>query len=345
MACTVAVSGINAIDNPGPGTGIAKSLKESKLGVRTIGLAYDAMEPGIYMDWVIDKSYILPYPSGDVESYITRLLDIHKIERIDVIISALDAELPVFMKLESELARHGIRIMVPSRQSFRDRSKDKLADLAPKLGLRHPSTMAVTRVAELEKAAEEYGFPLMIKGPFYEAFKVNSKEEAEKQFHSLAAKWGFPILAQQVIEGEEYNLIGLGDGEGNDIGHLAIKKMVITKLGKVWTNVSIRNERIFDACKKFVELSKWRGGFELELMLDPEKNELYMIEVNPRFPAWVYMATGCGINLPERMVNHLLTGDCAKHSDYEAGKIMVRFTDELISDIKAFERLTTFGES
>jgi carbamoyl-phosphate synthase large subunit len=345
MAYTVAISGINAIDNPGPGTGIAKSLKASLLDVRTIGLAYDAMEPGIYMDWVIDKSYILPYPSGDVESYITRLLDIHAIEHIDVIISALDSELPVFMKIESELARHGIRIMVPSRQSFRDRSKDKLSELAPKIGLKHPDTMAVTRVSELERAADEYGFPLMIKGPFYEAFKVNGKEEAEKQFHTLAAKWGFPILAQKVIEGEEYNLIGLGDGEGNDLGHLAIKKMVITKLGKVWTNVSIRNERIFEACKKFVELSKWRGGFELELMLEPEKNELYLIEVNPRFPAWVYMATGCGINLPERMVRHILTQKCDTHSNYDAGRIMVRFTDELISDIKVFERLTTIGES
>ena len=32
----IAISGINAIDNPGPGTGIARSLKESDLDVREL---------------------------------------------------------------------------------------------------------------------------------------------------------------------------------------------------------------------------------------------------------------------------------------------------------------------
>ena len=50
----VGVSGINAVDNPGPGIGVARSLKEDPgLDVRIIGLAYDAMEPGIYMDWIV----------------------------------------------------------------------------------------------------------------------------------------------------------------------------------------------------------------------------------------------------------------------------------------------------
>ena len=55
----VGISGINAVDNPGPGIGVARSLKEDKdLNVRIVGLAYDAMEPGIYMDWIVDKSFL-----------------------------------------------------------------------------------------------------------------------------------------------------------------------------------------------------------------------------------------------------------------------------------------------
>jgi carbamoyl-phosphate synthase large subunit len=57
------------------------------------------------------------------------------------------------------------------------------------------------------------------------------------------------------------------------------------------------------------------------------------------------MATGCGINLAERMVKNLLGLPCPVHSNYEAGKMMIRYTDETISDIKMFERLTTVGES
>ncbi|TVL96552.1 MAG: carboxylate--amine ligase, partial [Candidatus Brocadia sp. WS118] len=58
----VGVSGINAVDNPGPGVGVARSLKDDKeLNIKIAGLAYDAMEPGIYIDWLIDKAFITPY--------------------------------------------------------------------------------------------------------------------------------------------------------------------------------------------------------------------------------------------------------------------------------------------
>ncbi|KHG42908.1 MULTISPECIES: hypothetical protein [Nostocales] len=41
----IAVTGINAIDNPEPGTGVARSLREhNELAAQIIGLAYDVME-------------------------------------------------------------------------------------------------------------------------------------------------------------------------------------------------------------------------------------------------------------------------------------------------------------
>ena len=95
----IGVSGINAVDNPGPGIGVARSLKEdADLNVKIVGLAYDAMEPGIYMDWVVDKSFILPYPSGDGDAFIERLLYIKQSYGLDVVIPNLDAELPLYIK-------------------------------------------------------------------------------------------------------------------------------------------------------------------------------------------------------------------------------------------------------
>ena len=51
MELKIGISGINAVDNPGPGIGVAKSIKEDKeLLTKIVGLSYDAMEPGNYMD-------------------------------------------------------------------------------------------------------------------------------------------------------------------------------------------------------------------------------------------------------------------------------------------------------
>ena len=342
---TVAMSGINAIDNPGPGTGIARSLKESGMEIRTVGLAYDSMEPGIFMDWVIDKSYILPWPSCDPQVYLDRLAYIHDREHIDVIIPALDAELPLYIKLRPEIEAMGIKLLISDYETFLKRDKQNLTELGPELGLLVPSSLMMNSVAAIAQAEEQFGYPMMIKGPFYEAFKVNSRAAAEKEFYDLAAKWGYPIIAQEFIVGEEYDLVGLGDGLGNDLGMMAIKKMLVTKLGKVWTNVAIRNEAIFEAAHKLVTGLKWAGGYELELLQKEGTDEFYLIEINPRFPAWLYMASGCGVNLPKRQVELLLGKPYETHSEYEAGKMLIRYTGEMIRNIQDFEQLSTYGES
>jgi carbamoyl-phosphate synthase large subunit len=342
---TVAISGINAVDNPGPGTGIARSLKESGLDIRTVGLAYDAMEPGHFMHWIMDKSYILPWPSCTPEAYFDRLLYICQKEDVKVIIPALDVEIPMYFNIAPQLRAHGIEVLLPSPESFNLRDKTKLVELGPQLGLKTPRTLVMKSPDELLQAETDFGYPLMVKGPFYEAAKVYNRTEAYKMFYEYAAKWGYPIMAQEFISGEEYNVIGLGDGKGNDLGQVSIKKMLVTKLGKIWTNVSIRNPKLTEFATSFVKQSGWAGGYELELMQKFGTEDFYLIEINPRFPAWVYMATGCGVNLPERLVNFLLKQPYETHSDYAAGKVLIRYTGETISSMDVFAQLTVNAES
>jgi len=159
---TIGITGINAVDNPGPGVGVARSLKEDKeLDVKIFGLAYDAMEPGIYMDWLIDKSFILPYPSGDQTAYLERLYYIKKQYGLDFIISNLDAELPLFIKYQNELASNGIQTFLPTQEQFRLRGKDRLIDVAEKINIKFPASKVVTSYTELEKAVDELGLPVM----------------------------------------------------------------------------------------------------------------------------------------------------------------------------------------
>jgi carbamoyl-phosphate synthase large subunit len=341
---TVAVSGINAVDNPGPGIGIIRSLKESHLNVRTIGLAYDSMEPGIYLDHLVDKSYMMPYPSGDVASFMNRIQHIHSLEKLDVIISTLDAELPVYMDIESKLLQSGINMLIPTKQMFNLRNKNKLQDLSKAINILTPQYLSCSSYEDLVKATQKIGFPCMIKGPFYEAFKANSSGEAQSYFIKLADKWGFPIIAQKFVKGQEYDVVGCGDGNGNSMGLFAIKKMTTTALGKVWNAISINNERLLQTCHRLLEHLSWRGGFEMEVLIEENTDDIYLLEINPRFPAWVYMSAACGINLPERMVCFLLDMDHETHSNYKSGKIMIRHTNEILKDISDFEQISSFGE-
>jgi len=108
MSLKIGVSGINAIDNPGPGTGVIRSLREDNdLDIKIIGLSYDAMEPGIYMEGLTDRVYILPYPSNDHRSYLERLKYIKDSYGLDFIFPNFDAELPFYIKYQDEIEKMG----------------------------------------------------------------------------------------------------------------------------------------------------------------------------------------------------------------------------------------------
>ena len=98
---TVALSGLNNIDSPGPGIPVIRGLKESRvLDVRVVGLAYENLEPGIYMHDLVDKTYKVPYPSDGVEPFLDRIRYIHQVENIQVLVPNFDSELFTVMKSE-----------------------------------------------------------------------------------------------------------------------------------------------------------------------------------------------------------------------------------------------------
>jgi carbamoyl-phosphate synthase large subunit len=323
--------------------GVAKSIKEWNKDISIVGLAYDTMEPGIYMKWLIDRSYLMPYPSQGADAYIERLLYIKNTYGLDAVIPNLDAELPLYIEYAQKLKDYGIANFLPTKEQFRLRSKEKLPEIADKIGAKSPKTFSVIDYKGLQEALNEVGYPAMIKGLFYKAYKVYNYAEAVEKFNAIVAEWGYPVLVQQVVKGEELNLVGVGDGEGGHFGFLNIKKLWITQLGKIWTGVTIKNPKVIEAAQNFVSEFKWRGPFELECIYS-EEGELYLIEINPRFPAWVYFATGAGINLPARLLMAALNQEPPRDWEYPVGKLYIRYTDDFVTDMEFFQKIATLGE-
>ncbi len=342
---TIAITGINAVDNPGPGTGIARSLRQdSQLPTKIIGLAYDAMEPGLYMDWLFDRRYLMPYPSSEPEVLIERLQQIQQQVGLDCVIPNFDVELPLYIRCAKELESLGIQTYLPTREQFALRNKARLSKVAAEFGVNTPQTLMVTSSKELHEAIAELRLPLMIKGPYYGAYKVFTEGEALQRFHQLAAEWrGYPIILQQFVTGTELNLVGLGDGKGSHLGLVAIKKMSVTELGKIWSGVTIHHPGLLKAAEAFLQHTQWKGPFELECIADID-GMIYLIEINPRFPAWTYFATGVGINLPANLVRTALRLPLLEQQNYEAGKLFMRYTYEMVTDATPLQTLLTLGE-
>jgi len=340
----IGVSGLNAVDNPGPGIGVARSLAEDdELEVEVVGLAYNALEPGIYMDWVIGRSFTLPYPGGGAAEYLARLKAIQAAVGLEGVIPCLDAELPLYLRFAAELEAQGIRTYLPSMAQFRLRAKDRLTELAENARLRLPKTVVVHGEADLMRAVEEIGLPLFVKGVFYEARRAPSWEDALRHYRGLLAEWGGPVVAQEIIAGDELNVVGLGDGTGQSLGMVCAKKTYVTALGKMWGGVTVRHPAMLGAAERFLRAQKWRGPFELECIV--REDDVYLIEINPRFPAWVYFATAVGVNLPARLIRRMLGRPCETHSNYDAGQLFLRYSYDMVAPGDRFQRTLTLGQT
>jgi carbamoyl-phosphate synthase large subunit len=261
----------------------------------------------------------------------------------------LDAELPVFIELAPKLQELGIAVVLPTREQLEARSKANLSRFAQRFGFHTPRTQIMTSADELRRAEAGLEFPLFIKGPYYGAKLATNIEEALAAFHDTAAEWGYPILVQACVPGtsrEERNVVGLGDGHGGLLGAVAMKKLAVTDKGKAWAGVTIRDPELLALTQRFVEATSWTGPFELEVMVARDRT-YYVIEINPRFPAWVYLAASAGQNLPQLAVDTCL-GELPvgknKAQDYVVGKVFSRIAIDQIASVADLERMVVHGE-
>ena len=340
----IGVTGLNAIDSPGPGVSVIRALREAEsFGVRIIGLSYESLEPGIYMHDLVDRSYQIPYPSGGTETLMKRLKYIQEKEKLDVIIPNFDAELYSFIKLEDKLKAMGIHMFLPTLAQHEERTKVNLNVFGEKYGVNVPKSKVIHDLHSIHGLESDFPFPIIVKGKFYDASVAYNFDQLKSHFNKISAKWGLPIIIQEFIHGTEFNVTGLGDGKGNTIAAVPMRKQYITDKGKAWGGISIADEKMLEMTRKFLKSTKWRGGFELELMKNKE-GKLYLLEINPRLPAWIYLSVGVGQNIPEALVNLAIGVKVKPFTTYTVGKMFIRYSWDMIVDREEFEQISIYGE-
>lgn len=346
-AITVAVTGMNAVpDNPGAGLAVARCLREA-FGdrVRIVGLGYDALDPGLHLGEYCDSAYLLSYPASGAEALLARLSEIHESDPIDVLLPCVDAELPLLVGLAPRLAEMGIHSYLPGASQLARRAKDRLPELAEMAAVDTPETLAIMHPDFFRDCDRKgWGFPLVVKGVFYDARVAANAEEASVAFRAIAGEWGLPVLVQRWVAGEECNLTAVGDGTGALHGEVMMKKRAVTARGKAWAGISINDEDLADISRRLVAALKWKGPIEIEVMRD-KKGHYHLIEINPRFPAWIYLSQGVGRNLPALLLALALGREAPPLAPPRPGMLFIRYAQEIIVPLSSFEALMMAGRS
>ncbi len=342
----IAITGLNAqADNPGPGLAVARCIHEAEdFNGTLIGLSYDALDPGLYLQGVIDSGHLLPYPSSGEEALFERLQTLHEQYHLDLLIPCLDAELPSFARLKPRLQALGIQLLLPEGDALRMRDKSHLQQLAQQADVESPETLALHEPRFFQHPKTGWDYPLVVKGLFYGAEVVHNPEQGRTAFQHIANQWGLPVLVQQHLQGEEINLSAIGNGDGSLIAPVMMKKRAVTDKGKAWAGITIDDPKLLQLAKRIAERMQWLGPLEIEVLKDAE-GRYHLIEINPRFPAWIYLSVGAGRNLPAALVTLALHGSIPPFEEIRTGVLFLRYAQEVLVELDSFESMITLGST
>jgi diaminopimelate decarboxylase len=298
------ISGVHGGVNPSPGVGIARSLREAFPEAHLVAVDYSSRSSGLcWPDF--DEAVVRPgWQTIDLESHVAYVAS--RLEQGAIWISGLDLEIQLLAKR----IRSRRRLPLPFSPAITMAVKPPVK-IGAALGFGIPPFHPVGSSSEedLGRFCRRHGWPLWVKGTHYDAVPIWSWQEARPVMDQLAEAWGGrdQLFIQAHVEGQDVTM-AFAAWKGVLLGSAFLEKLDRTQQGKVWAGrISRVPADMKRRLRRLVRLTAWSGGGEIECVRDA-RGTVWLLECNPRFPAWIYGATQAGYNLPARLVEAMTGG-------------------------------------
>jgi diaminopimelate decarboxylase len=302
------VSGLYCGGNPQPGVGILRSLREGYPSATLIGVEYSNRVSGIHFDGIDDLWIQRPWDELNLDAYGEQVKQV--LDAGGLWISGSDLEA---MWLADLFPAGHKNLLAPPMAGIRRITKPAV-EAAQGLPLKVPTYISTENSDwDLHAFCREHNWRVWLKGPYYDAARTPSWDVFQAARNALTKVWSTERLFLQThVSGYEESVM-LSAYRGELLGAVSMRKRDITPEGKTWAgDVSEVPEEFMVPLRKMVKELNWTGGGELEMVRDAG-GQLWLLEMNPRFPAWVHGATLAGQNLPALLVQGA-TGLAAKPS-------------------------------
>lgn len=341
----VGVTGISAFEEVLAGCGVAESLRRVPEVSCLIGLVYGPFDTAAYRNNTFDVIQQLP-GKDDADKLLDRLLSIRAKSGLDVIIPCVDFEIRRFFDIREALENENIKVVLPSQKAFEARSKERLflkkvnRDWGP---LQIPQATTLRKKGDLKIAMENQGFPLTLKCETSSVHVTLNAHHALSVFRQLRDDGHESIVAQPFVHGEEYSFSAICADDHSVVEGVLIKKLCKNETGKTWGATCVDNPYLQDSLSEFLKHLKWTGPVEIEMIRDFQNDRFVMIEVNPRFPAWISFTRSLGINLPQMALRMALELDNRSPRQIDRDRIFMRSCTTPPADPMDFAEIATRG--
>jgi diaminopimelate decarboxylase len=303
------ISGLYSGTNPQPGIGITRSLRQAYPDATLVGVEYSNRSSGIH--WTdLDELWLQrPWEELNLDAYANEVREI--LESGALWISGVDLEI---MWLASIFPEGHRNMLTPPAASIKKISKPAV-EAHKGLPVRIPPFISTEHSDwEIHTFCRQYDWKVWLKGPYYEAVRTASWDAFEIVRSALSHAWSTERLFLQThVSGYEESVCFCAY-QGELIDAVYMRKRELTEEGKTWAgDVTEVSEEFLAPLRRVIRELNWSGGAELEMVRDTQ-GQLWLIECNPRFPAWIHGSTIAGRNLPALLVERA-TGVAAQKAE------------------------------
>ncbi|HVG35285.1 MAG TPA: ATP-grasp domain-containing protein [Pyrinomonadaceae bacterium] len=291
------ISGLYSGTNPQPGLGISRSLRQAYANATLIGVEYSNRCSGIHWPDFDELWLQRSWEELNLETYAAQIKEV--LDSGAVWISGVDLEI---MWLASVFPDGHKNLLTAPSTAIKKIAKPAV-EAHKGLPVRIPVFISTERSDwELHAFCRQHNWKVWLKGPYYEAVRTPGWDTFEVVRGLLARAWSTERLFLQThVTGYEESVC-FSAYQGELLGCVYMRKRELTEEGKTWAgDVTEVPEEFVLPLRRMVKDLNWTGGAELEMVRDPE-GLLWLLECNPRFPAWIHGATIAGRNLPALLV-------------------------------------------
>ncbi len=314
------ISGLYCGTNPQPGVGIARSLRAAYPEATLVGVEYSNRSSGLHWPDFDELWLQRPWEELSLTDYGARIKEV--LDSGALWISGSDLE---SLWLSDVFPEGHPNLLTPPGGALRQIAKPAVP-AHEGLPVRIP-TFIPTDCSDWEIHAfcRRFDWRVWLKGPYYDAARVGCWADFEAVRAALSNVWATERLFLQAhVTGYEESVV-LSAYRGEMVGCVRMRKREITPEGKTWAgDVTEVPAEFASTLGEIVRRLNWTGGAELEMVRDVE-DRLWLLEWNPRFPAWIHGGTIAGRNMPGLLVEAAtgVKAERARHVSEEFTRVVL----------------------
>jgi carbamoyl-phosphate synthase large subunit len=261
----------------------ADSFRNRKIGLKLVGT--DLAPTQSPAAQVLDKIY--PVPAWNDPSYLDSLLQICAQEEVNLLIPLYEPEFNLLNAHREDFKAAGTTLLL-SNQNVIDICKDKYQTFRffNQTGVKTPQTWLNQPIGN------QVWFPLIAKPRRGMGSAGVRKVECQAELDLIK---GNELLLQEYISGTEYSLDVLCDLQGNVIAVVPRERLEV-RGGEVVKSRTVRERRLIDDGVRVA--AKLGGAGPLNLQCIVKEDQIYWIEINPRFGGGVPLTFAAGVDYP-----------------------------------------------